>query len=294
MFLQLEHVSKSFSGLMAVRAMSVNVARGAIVGLIGPNGAGKTTLFNLISGFYQADSGRITFRERDVTRLDPSARCKLGIARTFQHVRPFQHLSLLENVAVGRIYGREPARTRRQAEHEARDLLQLVGLSESPEAHASSLTLMNRKRLELARALATRPHLLLPDEWVHAFAWCRDQAPTLPAHVVNEVLSEHLGSARSWLRELDPEPMAAASIAQVHAAVLEDGTEVVVKLRRPGLRRQLRSDIETMALVAAIGERLHPAARMANLSGFVGLFARLVLEELDFRLEALNLVELGL
>ena len=151
---------------MAVRAMSVSVAPGEIVGLIGPNGAGKTTLFNLISGFYKADSGRITFRDRDVTRLDPAARCKQGIARTFQHVRPFQHLSLLDNVAVGRIYGREPARTRRQAEHEARDLLQLVGLQESPEARASTLTLMNRKRLELARALAARPALLLLDEWL--------------------------------------------------------------------------------------------------------------------------------
>ncbi len=95
------------------------------------------------------------------------------------------------------------------------------------------------------------------------------------------------------LHELDPEPLAAASIAQVHAARSTTAPTVVVKLRRPGLRRQLRSDIETMALVAAAAERLHPAARMANLTGFVELFAQLVLEELDFRLEALNLVELG-
>lgn len=166
MFLQVESVSKSFKGLTAVRAMSLSVASGEIVGLIGPNGAGKTTLFNLMTGFYQADAGRITFRERDVTRLDPSARCKQGIARTFQHVRPFQHLTLLDNVAVGRIYGREPARTRQQAEREARDLLQLVGLTVAPDVHASALTLMNRKRLELARALATRPYLLLLDEWL--------------------------------------------------------------------------------------------------------------------------------
>ncbi len=166
MFLQVESVSKSFKGLMAVRAMSLSVAPGEIVGLIGPNGAGKTTLFNLMTGFYQADAGRITFRERDVTRLDPSARCKQGIARTFQHVRPFQHLTLLDNVAVGRIYGREPARTRQQAERESRDLLQLVGLTVAPDVRASALTLMNRKRLELARALATRPYLLLLDEWL--------------------------------------------------------------------------------------------------------------------------------
>lgn len=166
MLLNLENVVKSFGGLMAVRAMSLGVAPGEIVGLIGPNGAGKTTLFNLITGFYKADTGRITFRERDITRLDPFERCRQGIARTFQHVRPFQHLTLLENVAVGRIYGRTPAHSRQQAEQEARDLLQLVGLKEPPDAHASALTLMNRKRLEMARALATRPFLLLLDEWL--------------------------------------------------------------------------------------------------------------------------------
>jgi branched-chain amino acid transport system ATP-binding protein len=166
MLLELENVTKSFGGLMAVRAMSLVVDEGEIVGLIGPNGAGKTTLFNLITGFYKVNAGRITFRERDITRLDPALRCKYGIARTFQHVRPFPHLTLLENVAVGCIYGRQPAPTRRHAEKDARDLLQLVGLREPPDTHAAWLTLMNRKRLELARALATRPFLLLLDEWL--------------------------------------------------------------------------------------------------------------------------------
>ncbi len=134
---------------------------------------------------------------------------------------------------------------------------------------------------------------LLPDEWVQAFAWCRDRAPTLPPSVVDAVLAEHLGERVSRLRDIDPEPIGAASIAQVHAAVLDDGTDVVVKLRRPGLRARLRSDVETMALAAAVAERLHPATRVANLTGFVELFAQLVLQELDFRLEALNMVELG-
>lgn len=134
---------------------------------------------------------------------------------------------------------------------------------------------------------------LLPDDWVQAFSWCRDRAPTLPPGVVDAVLSEHLGEDAWRLRDLDREPLAAASIAQVHAAVLDDGTDVVVKLRRPGLRRGLRSDIENMALVAAVAEKVHPAARVANLTGFVELFAQLVLQELDFRLEALNMVELG-
>ncbi len=164
MLLKLEQVSKSFGGLMAVRAMDLALAEGEIVGLIGPNGAGKTTLFNLITGFYRSDRGRVLFRDRDITGLGPPERCKQGIARTFQHVRPFQHLTLVENVAVGRVYGREPARDRRQADREARELLQFVGLGDQPDAHAHTLTLMNRKRLELARALATRPHLLLLDE----------------------------------------------------------------------------------------------------------------------------------
>ncbi len=166
MLLNLENLSKSFGGLKAVRDLSLTVAAGEIVGLIGPNGAGKTTLFNLITGVYRPNSGRITFREREVTHDDPSVRCKQGIARTFQHVRPFRHLTLLENVAVGRVYGREAARSRVEAERSAREILQLVGIDQSPEVQAGALTLMNRKRVELARALATRPYLLLLDEWM--------------------------------------------------------------------------------------------------------------------------------
>ena len=134
---------------------------------------------------------------------------------------------------------------------------------------------------------------LLPDEWVHAFGWCRDQAPPLPADVVQAVLRDELGDRIDAVADLDLEPLAAASIAQVHAARLQDGTEIVLKIRRPGLHEQLRADIETMALAAAAAERLHPSARTANLTGFVELFAELVLQELDLRLEALNLVELG-
>jgi ubiquinone biosynthesis protein len=134
---------------------------------------------------------------------------------------------------------------------------------------------------------------LLPDEWVEAFAWCRDKVPPMEASVARDVVRDALGSKYGRLRAFDPEPLAAASIAQVHTAELDDGTEVALKVRRPGLRARLRADIETMALVAAIGERIHSAARLANLTGFVELFAQLALQELDFRLEALNLVELG-
>jgi branched-chain amino acid transport system ATP-binding protein len=149
---------------MAVRSVDLTVHSGEVLGLIGPNGAGKTTLFNLITGVYRPTTGRVYLGHQDVTHMTPAQRCKLGIARTFQLVRPFQNLTVLENVAVGRIYGREAAKSRRSADAEARELLQLVGLAEREHTAAHQLTLVERKRLELARALATRPSLLLLDE----------------------------------------------------------------------------------------------------------------------------------
>lgn len=162
--LELDRVSKSFRGLQAVQSVTLRVNAGEILGLIGPNGAGKTTLFNLITGVYRPERGRITFEARDITRAEPHIRSTLGIGRTFQLVRPFLHLTVLENVAVGRAYGREPVPNRRQAEHEAYDLIAQVGLSQRSTELAKNLTLVDRKRLELARALATRPKLLLLDE----------------------------------------------------------------------------------------------------------------------------------
>ena len=164
MLLELRQVTRFFGGLAAVKAVDLSVDAGQIVGLIGPNGAGKTTLFNLITGTYRPNRGTILFDGRDITALAPHTRCKLGIARTFQIVRPFPNLSVLENVAVGSVYGREPAASRRAAEASAREILALLGLADRAEQQARSLTLVDRKRLELARALATHPRLLLLDE----------------------------------------------------------------------------------------------------------------------------------
>jgi branched-chain amino acid transport system ATP-binding protein len=164
LFLQLERVAKSFKGLMAVNFVSMEVVEGEILGLIGPNGAGKTTLFNLITGVHLPSQGRIFFDGQDITSSAPHHRCWMGIARTFQLVRPFPQLTVLENVSIGRVYGREAVKNRSQAEAEAGEILEKVGLAGRVSEKARSLTLVDRKRLELARALATRPKLLLLDE----------------------------------------------------------------------------------------------------------------------------------
>jgi branched-chain amino acid transport system ATP-binding protein len=200
MLLKLERVTKSFGGNMAVRAVDLAVAEGEILGLIGPNGAGKTTLFNLITGFYRTDRGSVFFQDKDITGFGPADRCKQGIARTFQLVRPFQQMTLGENVEVGCIYGRMPAQSRSQAQVQAREILDLVGLADLFDAPAHNLTLMNRKRLELARALATQPLLLLLDEFLAGLnpsevRTAMELVQRLRASKITIILVEHLVEA---------------------------------------------------------------------------------------------------
>jgi len=159
--LRIEALSKNFSGLRAVSEVSFTVEEGSITALIGPNGAGKTTCFNLIAGALRPSSGRVFFAGEDVTGLPPEALCMRGIGRTFQIVRPMPELTVLENVMVG-AFARESCLA--SAEAVARDTLARVGLAPKADMLASQLTLPDRKMLELARALATRPRLLLLDE----------------------------------------------------------------------------------------------------------------------------------
>ncbi len=163
-FLQVEGLSKSFGGLKAVSNVDFKIEEGEIVGLIGPNGSGKTTTLNLLTGFLKPDSGEITFRGENVTGYARSKMCPTGMARTFQLVRPFLGFTALQNVMVGRVYGRESTKDLKRAAEESRESLERVGLLDKANVLAKDLTLMQRKRLELARALAAKPHLLLLDE----------------------------------------------------------------------------------------------------------------------------------
>jgi branched-chain amino acid transport system ATP-binding protein len=159
--LKVAGVSKSFMGLKALSDVSLTVEPGQIVGLIGPNGAGKTTLFNAISGFLKPDTGTVEFGGTSLLGLKPDRICRLGVARTFQIVKPFGDLTVLQNVAVG-AFNRtgSPA----EAEAEAWRIIEFVGLEEKALVPARSLTTSFRKRLEMARALATGPEVLLLDE----------------------------------------------------------------------------------------------------------------------------------
>ena len=159
--LEVENISKSFRGLRAVRDASFTVPEGDINGLIGPNGAGKTTIFNIVAGVYAPDSGEIFFNGKRIDGLRPDQVCAAGIGRTFQIVKPFAGLSVLDNVIVGALHRSSGVAEARSL---SRSILKKLNLDGKRDLPASSLTLPDRKRLEVARALATRPRLLLLDE----------------------------------------------------------------------------------------------------------------------------------
>ena len=160
--LTLDRVSKSYGALKVTDDISLSVDEGQTLGILGPNGAGKTTLFNLISGDVRVDAGTVSFDGRDVTLLRPHQRCRGGIGRSYQVPQPFGHMTVFENLVTAACFGGGQAE--REAWATARDVLSETGLLAKANTLAGSLTLLDRKRLELARALATRPKLLLLDE----------------------------------------------------------------------------------------------------------------------------------
>ena len=159
--LSVSGITKSFGGVTANKGISIEVGEGELVGIIGPNGAGKSTLFECISGFYKPDAGEVKLDGKRITGLAPDVVCRAGVARTFQKLRPFQGMTVLENVMVGALTRTKDVKHAREV---ARELLSRVGLDEKVDAFARTLSTGQRKRLELARALATEPRVLLLDE----------------------------------------------------------------------------------------------------------------------------------
>ncbi len=158
------NLTKRFGGLIAVNGLSFELNDREILSIIGPNGAGKTTLLNLISGVYFPDSGKLMYKGKDITKLGADVRCKMGIGRTFQILSPLPDLSVLENVMVGCLFGRKTKLSISEAKKEAEKVIEFVELSEKADYGIELLTTLELKKLELARALATDPEILLLDE----------------------------------------------------------------------------------------------------------------------------------
>ena len=162
--LEVQGVSKSFSGIVALKDVELHLEEGEILGLVGPNGAGKSTLINIISGIYRPDRGRVTFMDRDITGMPPHRICSLGITRTFQNVETFPELTAIENVLIGALFGSGKA-SMHEAHERALEVLRFVGFPRDRlEERVKNLNVGELKKLQLARALATRPKLLLLDE----------------------------------------------------------------------------------------------------------------------------------
>ena len=157
-------VTKKFGGVHALRNVDVSVNEREIVGLIGPNGSGKTTFFSVISGFLALDGGGIKFAQRDISGMKPHQICRMGVTRTFQIVKPLQNATVLENVMVSCLYGREALSTLAKAKSRAAEILEFTGLYEVGDRLANEVSLSELKRLEVAKALATSPRLILLDE----------------------------------------------------------------------------------------------------------------------------------
>jgi branched-chain amino acid transport system ATP-binding protein len=160
--LELKSVSKAFGMIVVASDIDLSLSRGEALGIIGPNGAGKSTLFNLITGMLRPDRGRIVLEGRDITGLPPEQRCRAGLGRSFQIPLPFEHLSVFENLSVAALFG--GGMSQAEAVQVCGETLALTGLEPKANLRAGSLSLLDRKRLELARALATRPRILLLDE----------------------------------------------------------------------------------------------------------------------------------
>ena len=241
--LEVRGLSKSFGGLKAVDQASLDVRQGEIVGLIGPNGAGKTTLFAAIAGFHAPDAGRVAFEGKDITGLAPHRICAAGMVRTFQITQPFAKISVRENIMVGAYFR---TADRKLAEREAEMVAGMVGMAGQLDQMGADLTVAGRKRLELARALATGPRLLLLDEVmaglnpteiteiVQVIRAIRDSGVTI-------LLIEHVMQAVTSLAERVYVLNQGRMIAEGTPAAIADNPEVIEAYLGHGAAKVLRA-----------------------------------------------------
>ncbi|HID18867.1 TPA: ABC transporter ATP-binding protein [Candidatus Bathyarchaeota archaeon] len=193
-----DNVTKYFGGLAALKDVSFAVRDKEIVGLIGPNGAGKTTLFNVISGVYKPTSGIIKFKGRKISGKKQEEICKLGISRTYQIPRPFLEMSCLENVMVGTLFGKDRSIALEEAREEALQCLKFVGLTDKKEVLVKNITITDRKKLEIARALATKPEIVLLDEVMAGL----NPTETLEAMKLIRRIRDELGITIFWIEHV--------------------------------------------------------------------------------------------
>jgi|LDZT01.1.fsa_nt_gi branched-chain amino acid transport system ATP-binding protein len=214
-----DNITKSFGGVSALREVKFEIEETEIIGLIGPNGAGKTTLFNIIAGVYHPDKGNIYLNEENITKLNPSQLCKKGIARTFQIPRPFLELTCIENIMVSIIGRKEKISTNNNERiKEARKYLKFVDMTKYENTLAKNLTLIQKKKLEVARALSTKPKIILLDE---VFAGLNSAEIRDSVMLINRMKNE-LGLTQFWIEHVMGVIMEIAE----RIIVLDNGTKI--------------------------------------------------------------------
>jgi branched-chain amino acid transport system ATP-binding protein len=226
--LNVSQIGKEFGGLVAVDDVDFEIGDGEIVALIGPNGAGKTTLFNTITGIHRPEpGGSITFDGQELTELDSHEIARLGLLRTFQIVRVFGEMTVFENVVAGAIFGSEESTDREEAERRATDALEFIGLADKREQEAGSLTIGEQKQLELARAIASNPRLVLLDEIASGLT---PSEITELSHTIERIRDER-GISVLWIEHIMDAIMGTADRILVlqNGRVIADGTPAEIQ-----------------------------------------------------------------